>query len=98
MLRTRSHRPVFTFWNSMMGPLSKKVHCWLAKPSPLFPTLVSVTSEPGLVDLVVRARFRFSKTSLSVVEKTQRVHSVLPFFFGFRIEDAPEWVLLGVPR
>ena len=53
---------------------------------------------PGLVDLLVRARFRFSKRIVSEVEKKQMVHSVLPFFFGFRIAADPEWTLLGVPR
>src|SRR5690349_12159320 len=98
LLRTRRNKPVFTFWNVIMGPAAFPIHCWLAKPLPPLPGGSSVTFWPELVDLLVSASPRFSRTTESLEPLKQSVHAVEPFCLGFRIASAPEKVLFGVPR
>src|SRR6516225_3298015 len=79
-LRTRRNRPVFTFWNVTMGPPASWTHRWLAKPLPLFPGCVNVTSPPPLLVLLVRASPRFSRTNeLSELLNAHSVHEVVLF-------------------
>ena len=99
LLRTRRDRPVFTLSSIQLPDASVlRSHSWLAKPLPLFPGDAAVTSAPGMEDLLVRTRFRFSmRTRLGTVKETQMFHAVVSFLVGFRIAAFPETTLLDVP-
>jgi hypothetical protein len=100
LLRTRSHRCVFTFryLNTLPGVTTTLVQRWLAKPS--MPCRgVNVTFAPGVSDRVVRASSPFNEMKLRtpVVDVPQESRIVVRFTFVLRIAALPEVGLLGVP-
>ena len=100
LLRTRSHRWVFTFWylNTLPGVTTTLIQRWLAKP--LMPCRgVNVTSAPGVRDRLVRASSPFTEMKLRTpgVEVPQESHVVVRFTLVLRIAALPELAMLGVP-
>ena len=100
LLRTRSHRWVFTFWylNTLPGVTTTLIQRWLAKPS--VPCRgVNVTSEPGLRDRLVRASSPFTEMKLRTPDEEvpQESHVVVRFTLVLRIAALPEVAVLGVP-